>query len=127
MINARFNEDYHGFDTIVVPAHPTGFNKVFLGEKRWPNLKVDRKRLSILKYVAVYQTKPVSAITHYAKIDRLEPLNRAGRFDVYFSDLPVEIDSVRFTSADICAVQGPRYTSLEMILNARNLSNAFPS
>ena len=89
-------------DTIVVPAHPKGFNQVFLGEKRWPNLKMDKIRRPNVKFVAVYQTSPVSAITHYAEIERLED-----------------------TKTDICAVQGPRYTMLERLLNAASLNDAF--
>lgn len=127
MMNEGNSDVAHSFDTIVVPAHPTGFNEVYLGEKRWPNLKVDRKRLKGLKYIAVYQTKPVSAITHYAKIDRFEPLERVGRYNVFFSEAPTEIKPIKFTTADVCAVQGPRYTTLELVLKAMHLSRAFPS
>lgn len=115
------------FDTIVVPAHPEGFTEVFLGEGRWPNLKVDKKRLERLRFVAVYQTKPVSAITHYAKIDRFDALDRVGRYNVIFSGKAIEIKAVKFTSADVCAVQGPRYTRIELVLNANSLSRAFPT
>ncbi len=115
------------FDTIVVPAHPSGFNEVYIGQRRWPNLKVDSRRLSSLKFVAVYQTKPISAITHYAKIERFERLDRVGRYVVFFSGQPTEIEPVKFTGADICAVQGPRYTTIKLVLNAKTLSRAFPS
>jgi len=127
MITEKLSEDRPSFDTIVVPAHSIGFNEVYLGEKRWPNLKVDRKRLPDLKYVAVYQTKPISAITHYARIDHFEPLDRVGRYNVFFSKQPIEIEPIRFTSADVCAVQGPRYTILQLILDAKHLARAFPS
>ena len=112
-------------DTIVVPAHPKGFNQVFLGEKRWPNLKMDKIRRPNVKFVAVYQTSPVSAITHYAEIERLEDIQKHGRYDVWFKGSPVEIRHVPFTKTDICAVQGPRYTMLERLLNAASLNDAF--
>jgi hypothetical protein len=125
MSPAQKNEYLDPFDTIVVPSHPKGFGEVFLGENRWPNLKVDRKRLLKLTYIAVYQTRPVSAITHYAKIENYEPLDRAGRYNIFFSENPIEIEPVKFTSADICAVQGPRYTTLSLILQAKSISRAF--
>lgn len=118
----RFEE----FDTIVVPAHPQGFKDVFLGQERWPNLKVDGRRLGALKFIAIYQTKPVSAITHLAEIDGFTPLERVGRYDVKFKGSPTEINHVAFTPADVCAVQGPRYTSMELVLKAKSLSRAFP-
>jgi hypothetical protein len=113
-------------DTIVVPAHPKGFQEVFLGERRWQNLKIDKRRLSFLKFIAVYQTAPVSAITHYGTIERLFPLERTGRFDLTLQDSPFELTHVRYTQSDTCAIQGPRYTRLECILSARHLAHAFP-
>lgn len=127
MTSSQTNDHFEDFDTVVVPAHSTGFNEVYLGQKRWPNLKVDRRRLPNLKYVAVYQTSPVSAITHYAKIDRFEALDRIGRYTVFFSEKPTQIDPIKFTHSDICAVQGPRYTTIELVLSAKSLSRAFPS
>lgn len=115
------------FDTIVVPARPKGFSEVFLAEKRWPNLKIDKRRRCNVKFIAVYQTGPVSAITHYAEIARFEPLQRIGRYDVFLKGDPIEINPVRYTDADICAVQGPRYTMLKLVLTASHLARAFPN
>lgn len=112
-------------DTLVVPARPKGFHEVFVGERRWPNVKIDKKRMSEVKFVAVYQTVPVSAITHYAEIDHFEPLQKAGRFDILLKGEPIEISRVPFTDADAWAVQSPRYTSLKLILSATHLAGAF--
>jgi hypothetical protein len=114
-------------DTIVIPAHPQGFNDVFVAENRWPNLKIDQKKLQQVRYIAVYQTKPVSAITHYAEIESFESLARQGRYDVRLRGKPVCVGPIPFTDADTCAIQGPRYTSLSLILKARRLDHAFPS
>lgn len=114
-------------DTIVIPAHPKGFNDVFIAEYRWPNLKIDKKKHQQVRYIAVYQTKPISAITHYAEIESFEPLERHGRYDVLLRGKPVCVGPIPFTHADTCAIQGPRYTSLSLILKAERLDQAFPS
>ena len=119
----RFTES----DTIVVPAHPRGFHDVFLEERRWPNLKIDKRRLDSLKYIAVYQTGPVSAITHYGRIKSFKSGEKNGRYDVHLSGAPKELRHVPYTIADICALQGPRYTSLNRIQAADHLSSAFPT
>lgn len=126
-VGEKNDGEFSEFDSIVVPARLTGFNEVYLGENRWPNLKVDRRRLAYLKYIAFYQTTPVSAITHYSAIGELSSLDSVGRYDVTFLGSPNEIVPVRFTASDICAVQSPRYTTLERILNAQSLSHAFPT
>lgn len=113
-------------DTIVVPAHPKGFNEVFVKEHRWPNVKIDRRRVESVKYIAVYQTGPISAITHYAEIASFKALKQTGRYDLCLSGGPIAVGPVPYTAADVCAVQGPRYTKLKFILSASHLTRAFP-
>jgi hypothetical protein len=113
-------------NTIVVPAHPKGFGEVFVKEHRWPNVKIDRRRIESIKYIAVYQTGPVSAITHYAEIASFKSLKQTGRFDLFLKGEPIAIGPIPFTAEDVCAVQGPRYTKLHLILSARHLRRAFP-
>ena len=127
MNNREKCSELSNLDTIVVPAHPKGFNDVFVNECRWTNLKIDGRRLHEVKFIAVYQTKPISAITHYAEISSFESLQKGGRFDVLLKGKPRNVGPVPFTDADICAVQGPRYTSLSLVQTARNLTEAFPS
>ena len=55
-------------DTIVVPAKETGFNRVFLGENSWYAIKMSSSMISKIKYIAAYQTSPISAITYYAEV-----------------------------------------------------------
>jgi hypothetical protein len=51
-------------DTIVVPAQREGFERVFLGENAWWAVRISGGMIAKIKYVAAYQSQPVSAITH---------------------------------------------------------------
>jgi hypothetical protein len=51
-------------DTVIVPAQEDGFNEVFLGENKWYAIRIGGGKLNEIKYIAAYQTAPVSAITH---------------------------------------------------------------
>lgn len=123
--NSSAEEAAH-YNTIVVPAHSKGFQDVFCGALMWPNLKVDKNKIANLKYIAIYQTSPISAITHYGEVKEYVALERVGRFNIFIKSQPIEIEHVKLTPQDVCAVQGPRYTTLELILSAKQLSRAFP-
>ena len=55
------------FDTIVVPARKEGFDRVFIGEDRWYAIKFSEAMQKQIKYIAGYQVKPISKITHSKK------------------------------------------------------------
>ena len=57
-----------GFDTVVVPAQQEGFESTFLGQNCWYAIRIAGGMLDKIKYIAAYQTNPVSAITHYAPV-----------------------------------------------------------
>lgn len=61
-----------GLNTIIVPAREEGFNRVFLGENAWYAIKISSSMIPKIKYIASYQTAPVSAITYFAQVDKIE-------------------------------------------------------
>ncbi|MBF9052700.1 hypothetical protein LSUCC1028_00390 [Rhodobacterales bacterium LSUCC1028] len=112
-------------NTLVVPARPQGFNEVFIGQGMWRNVRLHKDKVGQIKYLAAYVTKPVSAITHYAKIERIEPTSVKGRYNIYFNGPPVEIRKIALPKLFGFALQGPRYTSIEKLLSAHDLNSAF--
>ena len=52
-------------NTLVCPAKEDGFKKVFLGEKVWYAVKLNPERIPDIKYIAMYQSAPISKITYY--------------------------------------------------------------
>jgi hypothetical protein len=55
---------------------------------------------------------PVSAITHYAPVDRIEPYGESGKYKVVFSEPAKEIAPIPFGDAPSGAMQGPRLYEL---------------
>ena len=47
--------DKSKFDTIIVPARKEGFERVFIGENRWWEIKFSKKIQPQIKYIAAYQ------------------------------------------------------------------------
>ena len=89
------------FDTIVIPAHDEGFRNVFLAEHRWlPVLPIQREIMQGLRYIAVYRTDPVSAITHFARIKAIKPLANSKKLEISF-EAPQKIGPLRYLGVGI--------------------------
>lgn len=112
----------HAPDTIIVPAQKEGFERVFLGENAWFAIRIAGGMLDKIKYIAAYQSQPVSAITHYAAVDRIEPYGEDGKYKLIFSEQAQPIEPIPFGDAAPGAMQGPRYTTFEKLKQAKKLS-----
>lgn len=89
----------HQPDTIIVPAQEEGFGRVFLGENCWYAIRIAGGMIDKIKYIAAYQSRPVSAITHYAPVDRIEPYGDSGKYKVVFSGPASPIGPIPFGNA----------------------------
>lgn len=112
-------------DTVVVPAQQPGFDEVFLGENAWYAIRIGGGMLSRIKYIAAYQSAPVSAITHYAPVDRIEPYGDEGKYKLIFAEPARTIGPIPFGNATPGSMQGPRYTSLAKLKGAKKLADIF--
>ena len=118
-IPAAFSEP----DTIIVPAQKEGFEKVFLGENCWYSVRISGGKLDKIKYIAGYQSQPVSAITHYAPVSHIEPYGEGGKYKVVFSEKAKRIGPIPYGDAPMGAIQGPRYTSYAKLRKATKLTD----
>ena len=108
---------------VVVPAQEEGFKAVFLGEHRWRSIRIAGGKLQQIRYIAAYQTKPISAVTHYAPVAEIEPYGEGGKYQLIFSGPPVEITPIPFADASPGFMQGPRYTTLGKLLEAKTVAD----
>jgi len=111
-------------DTIIVPAQRDGFEREFLTNDCWYAIRISGGMLQKIKYIAAYQTAPISAITHYAPVERIEPYGEEGKYKLIFSEKATEIDSIPFADAPQGTMQGARYTNLQRLKSARKLIDA---
>ena len=113
-------------DTIVVPANEEGFTQVFLGQNCWYAIRISSSMIDRIKYIAGYQTAPISAITYYAEVSKIEKYKDTGKYIVYFREKARKIGPIKLSSGKRgSAPQAPRYTNVKKILKAKNLSQVF--
>jgi len=113
-------------DTIVVPANEDGFNEVFLGQNCWYSIRISSAMIDRIKYIAGYQTAPISAITYYAEVQNIERYKDTGRYIVYFKDKAKPIGPINIPDDKRnLAPQSSRYTTIERLMKARTLKDIF--
>lgn len=108
-------------DTIVVPALERNFRDTFLGESRWYAVSVSEDIRPSIKYIAVYRVSPISAITHIAPVQSIEPWMDSKRSVVTFSEPAQQIDSIKLGKGVPLASR--RYTSKSALDSAESVAD----
>jgi hypothetical protein len=73
-------------------------------------IRISGGMLESLKYIAAYQTSPVSALTHYAVIDCIEPYGDSGKYKLIFKGDQQEMKPIPNVDTIKGSMQGIRYT-----------------
>lgn len=109
-------------DTIIVPAKEDGFKKVFIGEDAWYAIRIGGGRLNSIKYIAAYRSAPISAVTHYAEVDKIEPYGEDGKYKLFFKDKAVELEQPIENDLPQGSMQGIRYVNFDKLSKAVKMS-----
>jgi len=112
-------------NTIIVPAQEDGFNEVFLGKDCWYVIRISGGKLNKIKYIAAYQTAPISAVTHFAEVESIEPYGDGGKYKLNFVSPAKPIGPIKFKGGKQGTLQGPRYTTYEKLLSAKEVMELF--
>jgi len=110
-------------DTIIVPAHEDGFQRVAIGEEQWHAIRIGAAMKGKLKYIAFYRNKPESAVTHYAEIESIEPYEDSTKYRVRFKGGLKEMPRVA-TEDPRNSPQGPIYVRFDALARAGSLEQA---
>lgn len=112
-------------DTVIVPAQEDGFKEVFLGKNCWYAIRIGGGKINEIKYIAAYQTAPISAITYYAEVESIEAYGDGGKYKLNFKSPAKKITPIEFGKAKSGSLQGPRYTDLNSLLKAKTIKDIF--
>jgi hypothetical protein len=113
-------------DMLIVPAKEDGFKRVFLGENRWWAVRISRKYLSQVRYICAYQTAPISAVTYWAEVDKIEPYGDKGKYQLFFKGKAQKMEyPLKYENIPQGFMQGIRYTNYAIFKKARTLKDLF--
>jgi hypothetical protein len=111
-------------DTVVVPAREDGFQETFLNENRWYAVRIHGAMRPQIKYIAVYQVAPQSAITYVAPVSSIEPWRDSKKCVINFAEPARKIGPIRLLKNGVVkAPQNLRYTNYERLVNAQSLDD----
>jgi hypothetical protein len=110
------------FDTIVCPAHREGFEKEFLRRNRWYAIRISKKVIPRLKFIAIYVSRPTRQITHYGRIRAIKPWRDSGKYIVLLKDKPKHIGPIGFSPK--VNMQSSRLALMARLKRARTLADA---
>ena len=111
-------------DTIVVPAKEDGFIREFLNNNQWYAIRIGVAMKERIKYIAAYQSAPVSAVTHIAKIKEIKPYKDTGYYMVIFDGAAEEIKPHKKANNSNKSPQGPVYVKREKLLQVKSFDEA---
>lgn len=117
-------QDPASIDTVVVPARDEGFEEVFVGENCWHAVRLHGSMRPQIRHIAAYRVAPISAITHLAQVESIEPWKDSGKFVVNFAEPAKAIGPIPFVKGGhLKSFQSLRYTSLEKLKAAKTLDD----
>ncbi|KKP36277.1 MAG: Excinuclease ABC, C subunit domain protein [Candidatus Roizmanbacteria bacterium GW2011_GWA2_32_13] len=125
VINPLKEKSTEDKNTIIVPAQKEGFDRVFLGENSWYAIRISGGKLDDIKYIAGYQTAPISTITHYAEVKSIEHYGEEGKYKLNFINKAKKLENEIENDLSPQAMQSCRYTSLNKLLKAKKMSELF--
>ena len=74
----------------------------------------------------MYQVAPVSKITYYGIVDKVEPYQNTGKYKLFLKGDPIKLKrAVGLGKNPHLKPQGPKYAKLEKILKAKTLDDIF--
>ena len=118
--------DYVDYDTIVCPAHEEGLSQIFLKEHRWYAVQMKKRYLSKIKFIGLYEKRPISAIQYIREIKEINSISDSKKYEITLTGKPKKIKPIKFSKSNpSLALQSRRYTTKKLIDNVRYLEDIF--
>jgi len=113
-------------DMIVVVANQIRFRRQVIEQRMWYPIGLDDDRLGALRWIAFYNTNPVGAITHLAKILSIKPNQNSRKYQINFAEPFQLMSSIRLDPENVAILGGHRYSWVQRLFEAKFISDLKP-
>lgn len=113
-------------DTIICPAQEWGVKTVFLKQHRWYAVKINPLRIPEIKYLAIYERKPVKAIRYVGTIKKIKLYKDSKKYEIILKEKPIKIKPIKRSKMNpMLAPQNRKYTNRKLLDKANWLEDIF--
>jgi hypothetical protein len=113
-------------DMIIVVANQIRFRRQVIEQRMWYPIRLDDDRLGTLRLIAIYNTSPVCAITHLARILSIKPYRNSGKYQINFAEPFQLMSPIRLDSENVARLAGHRYSWAQRLFDAKFISDLKP-
>lgn len=111
------------YDTAVYPAINENFGSVFMGQHQWYYVRMAAFRVENVKYIALYRGAPISAITHYAEVNKIGDTNQDNKRIISLKEPIAFPQPIQLGNIHINNVRKLFYTSLEKLKSVNTVED----
>ena len=113
-------------DTVVCPAQEWGINEVLLKEHRWYAIEIQSDKIPKIKYLAIYEKKPIKAIRYIGEVKKIQLYQNSSKYEIVLKNKPWKIKPIKRSKENpMLAPQSRQYTSKKLIDKAEWLEDIF--
>ena len=113
-------------DTIVCPAQTEGFKEVFLRQSKWYAIRISPTMIPQIKFIAIYESQPVSAIRYVGEVANIRPYENTGKYEVIIKNIQKLPQEIKLTKQDMNKVPyAPKYSRMDLIKKAKTIGDVF--
>jgi len=114
-------------DTIVCATQEQeSLNRLFLNEHRWFAVRIGSKMKDKIKYLAMYESAPISEINYIGEVKKIKPYRNSVKSEIVLSGPPKKIGPITLTKKNPhLAPQSHKYTIKKWIDEAETLEDIF--
>jgi uncharacterized protein with ParB-like and HNH nuclease domain len=114
-------------DTIVCAcSNPEDIEQVFFKEQHWHKIRIGADMKDRIKYIAIYESAPISAITCIGKVKEIKPFENSEYSELILSEKPEKINPILLPKNNpTIAPQSHKYTTKSLINRAKTLEDMF--
>ena len=111
-------------NVIVCPSNEEGL-ELFLKTQSWHQVKIWHERIPYIKYVALYETSPISAIRYYGRVQKIQPYKDTDKYEILLKGKTRRLQNSIVLAHSKKVPQASRFTSVSLLRNGKTIEDIF--